>query len=116
MYLFKIPPLFLMAIYISRVRGGYFFDAPTSAATSLCAVLAVMPPSKRAKKSHKSSHHQALRSPSSLMNLQLIPLELFEMIVKEVNIFDLFNFLCTSKTVKVQSLSIILIISIVGRV
>jgi hypothetical protein len=59
-----------------------------------------MPPKRRSK----GASHQASRLPPSLIGLEVIPLEVFEMIVKEINIFDLPNFLRVSKTTKVAML------------
>jgi len=59
-----------------------------------------MPPKRRSK----GASRQASRRSLSLIGLEVIPLEVFEMIVKEINIFDLPNFLRVSKRTKVTML------------
>jgi hypothetical protein len=50
--------------------------------------------------------HAVCRSPSSLMDLNTMPFEVFEMIVGEISFVDLPNFLRVSKQILVPSLSI----------
>jgi len=58
-----------------------------------------MPP----KQKGKATQTQAVLSTPLSRMLESIPLEVLEGIIKEINIFDVPNFLCLSKSMKVTS-------------